>query len=52
MVSRCPGGGQMIYANARRSHKFIVACRLNLLDEADDDAIIWLESTATAALAK
>jgi len=26
----------MIYANARRSHKFIVACRLNLLDEADD----------------
>jgi len=25
---------------------------LNLLDEADDDAVIWLESTATAALAK
>ena len=26
--------------------------RLNLLPEADDDAVIWLESTATAALAK
>jgi len=26
--------------------------RLNLLCEADDDAVIWLESTATAALAK
>jgi len=25
---------------------------LNLLHEADDDADIWLESTATAALAK
>ena len=25
---------------------------LNLLHEADDDAVIWLESTATAALAK
>jgi len=25
---------------------------LNLLCEADDDAVIWLESTATAALAK
>jgi len=25
---------------------------LNLLNEADDDAVIWLESTATAALAK
>jgi len=26
--------------------------RLNLLHEADDDAVIWLESTATEALAK
>jgi len=26
--------------------------RLNLLHEADDGAVIWLESTATAALAK
>jgi len=26
--------------------------RLNLLHEADDDAVIWLKSTATAALAK
>ena len=25
---------------------------LNLLHESDDDAVIWLESTATAALAK
>ena len=25
---------------------------LNLLHEADDDAVIWLESTQTAALAK
>jgi len=25
---------------------------LNLLHEAGDDALIWLESTATAALAK
>ena len=25
---------------------------LNLLHEADDDAVIWLESTATVALAK
>jgi len=25
---------------------------LNLLDKADDDAVVWLESTATAALAK
>ena len=25
---------------------------LNLLHEADDDAVIWLESTATEALAK
>jgi len=25
---------------------------LNLLHEADDDAVIWLKSTATAALAK
>ena len=25
---------------------------LNLLHEADDDAVIWPESTATAALAK
>jgi len=25
---------------------------LNLLYEADDDAVIWLESTATAALMK
>jgi len=25
---------------------------LNLFHEADDDAVIWLESTATAALAK
>ena len=25
---------------------------LNLLHEADDDAVIWVESTATAALAK
>ena len=25
---------------------------LNLLHEADDDAVIWLESRATAALAK
>jgi len=25
---------------------------LNLLDEADDDAVIWLESTVTAALMK
>jgi len=25
---------------------------LNLLHEADGDAVIWLESTATAALAK
>jgi len=25
---------------------------LNLLREADDDAVMWLESTATAALAK
>jgi len=25
---------------------------LNLLHEADDDAVIWLESTVTAALAK
>ena len=25
---------------------------LNLLDEVDDDAVIWLESTATATLAK
>ena len=25
---------------------------LNLLHAADDDAVIWLESTATAALAK
>jgi len=25
--------------------------RLNLLDEEDDDAVIWLESTATAAFA-
>ena len=25
---------------------------LNLLHEADDDAVIWLESTPTAALAK
>ena len=26
--------------------------RLNLLHNADDDAVIWLESTATAALVK
>jgi len=25
---------------------------LNLIHEADDDAVIWLESAATAALAK
>ena len=25
---------------------------LNLLQEADDDAVMWLESTATAALVK
>ena len=25
---------------------------LNQLHEADDDAVVWLESTATAALAK
>jgi len=25
---------------------------LNLLNEADDDAVVWLESTATAALTK
>ena len=25
---------------------------LNLLHEADDDAVMWLESTATAAVAK
>ena len=25
---------------------------LNLLHEADDDVVIWLESTTTAALAK
>ena len=25
---------------------------LNLLHEADDDAVIWLEATATAALTK
>ena len=25
---------------------------LNLLNEADDDAVIWLEATATAVLAK
>ena len=25
---------------------------LNLLHEVDDDAVIWLEATATAALAK
>ena len=25
---------------------------LNLLHESDDDAVMWLESTATAALAK
>jgi len=25
---------------------------LNELHEADDDAVVWLESTATAALAK
>jgi len=25
---------------------------LNLLHKADDDAVVWLESTATAALAK
>ena len=25
---------------------------LNLLHEVDDDAVVWLESTATAALAK
>jgi len=25
---------------------------LNLLQEVDDNAVIWLESTATAALAK
>jgi len=25
---------------------------LNLLDKADDDEVVWLESTATAALAK
>ena len=25
---------------------------LNLLHEADDDAVVWLESTATAAVAK
>ena len=25
---------------------------LNLLHEADDDAVVWLESTATAELAK
>ena len=25
---------------------------LNLLQEADDDTVMWLESTATAALAK
>ena len=25
---------------------------VNLLHKADDDAVIWLESTATAALAK
>jgi len=25
---------------------------LNLLHEADDDAVIWLESTATAVLVK
>ena len=32
----------------------ITACEggLNLLHEADDDAVIWLESTATAAVAK
>jgi len=27
-------------------------CGLNRLNEADDDAVMWLESTATAALAK
>jgi len=27
-------------------------CGLNLLQEVDDDAVIWLESTATEALAK
>ena len=26
--------------------------RLNLLHKADDDAVMWLESTATAALAE
>ena len=26
--------------------------RLNLLHEADDDAVMWLEATSTAALAK
>ena len=26
--------------------------RLNLLHEADDDAVIWLESTMTVALVK
>ena len=26
--------------------------RLNLLHEANDDAVVWLESTATAALVK
>ena len=30
----------------------IVEGGLNLLHEADDDAVIWLEATATAALAK
>ena len=31
---------------------WVHVCKLNLLHEADDDAVIWLEATATAALAK
>jgi len=35
-----------------RLTKFQGVGLLNLLREADDDAFVWLESTATAALAK
>ena len=33
-----------------RAHSQNFESGLNLLHEADDDAVIWLESTATAAL--
>jgi len=52
MVNSLDSGRGLLKNSDHRQSPFTVSLNILLLHEVDDDAVIWLESTVTAALVK